>query len=63
VLHDQVGHLLDSPGHAATADDIAEWLGRCTVSWYETDEPAALKESLVLALTPRFNRQVPKPRR
>jgi hypothetical protein len=25
VLHDQVGHLLDTPDHAASAGEIAEW--------------------------------------
>jgi hypothetical protein len=63
VLHDQVGQLLDAPGNAASAEDIADWLGRCTVRWYETDNPEGAKEALVVALTPRFNRRIPKPRR
>jgi hypothetical protein len=62
VLHDEVAHALDSPGRPASAAEIAEWLARCTISWHETDEPAALKESLVVALKPRFNRQIPEPR-
>ena len=62
VLHEQVGQLLDKPGHEASATDIADWLGRCEVRWQETDNPEAEKEALVLALRPRFNRQVPKPR-
>ncbi|MEV0131167.1 GIY-YIG nuclease family protein [Dactylosporangium sp. NPDC050688] len=62
VLHDQVGQLLDTPGSTASAGEIAAWLGECTVRWYETDNPEGTKETLVLALKPRFNRQVPKPR-
>jgi hypothetical protein len=62
VLHDQVGQLLDTPGNAASAADIAGWLGRCTVRWQEADNPQGTKEALVVALRPRFNRQVPKPR-
>jgi hypothetical protein len=63
VLHDQVGQVLDTPGNAASAADIAGWLGRCTVLCQETDNPQGTKEALVVALQPRFNRQVPKPRR
>ncbi|MBM0255481.1 hypothetical protein [Micromonospora sp. 4G55] len=33
VLHEQVGQLLDAPGNAASAADIAGWLGRCEVRW------------------------------
>ncbi|WP_405092622.1 hypothetical protein OG767_06655 [Micromonospora sp. NBC_01392] len=62
VLHEQVGQLLDTPGRVATRDDIAGWLGRCEVRWHETDNPEGTKEALVLALRPRFNRQVPRPR-
>ncbi|MGW3609889.1 GIY-YIG nuclease family protein [Micromonospora sp. NPDC005163] len=62
VLHDQVGQLLDTPDNAASAADIADWLGRCEVRWQETDNPEGTKEALVVALKPRFNRQVPKPR-
>ncbi|WP_074307895.1 GIY-YIG nuclease family protein [Micromonospora cremea] len=62
VLHEQVGQLLDEQGPVATAQDIAGWLGRCEVRWQETDNPEGTKEALVLALNPRFNRQVPKPR-
>ncbi|WP_328423946.1 hypothetical protein OG470_12750 [Micromonospora sp. NBC_00389] len=62
VLHDQVGQLLDTAGNGASAADIAGWLGRCEVRWQETDNPEGTKEALVLALKPRFNRQVPKPR-
>ncbi|MBM7492693.1 hypothetical protein JOD64_003915 [Micromonospora luteifusca] len=62
VLHDQVGQLLDTPGNTTSAADIAGWLGRCEVRWQETDNPEGTKEALVLALKPRFNRQVPKPR-
>ncbi|MBQ0905241.1 hypothetical protein [Micromonospora sp. U21] len=54
--------LLDEQGPVATAQDIAGWLGRCEVRWQETDNPEGTKEALVLALNPRFNRQVPKPR-
>ncbi|MEV0156014.1 GIY-YIG nuclease family protein [Micromonospora sp. NPDC050686] len=60
VLHEQVGQLLDKPGHEASAVDIADWLGRREVRWQETDNPDGTKEALVLALKPRFNRQVPK---
>jgi hypothetical protein len=63
VLHDQVGQLLDTPGNAASAADIADWLGRRTVRWQETDNPQGTKEALILALHPCFNRQVPKQRR
>ncbi|MCF0093081.1 hypothetical protein [Micromonospora sp. MH99] len=62
VLHEQVGQLLDTPGSAASAADIADWPGRCEVRWQATDNPEGTKEALVLALKPRFNRQVPKPR-
>ncbi|MEU1964007.1 hypothetical protein ABZ541_02490 [Micromonospora sediminicola] len=62
VLHDQVGQLLDTPGRAATRDDIAGWLGRREVRWRETDNPEGTKEALVLALRPRFNRQAPRSR-
>ncbi|WP_319462724.1 GIY-YIG nuclease family protein [Micromonospora sp. RTP1Z1] len=62
VLHDQVGQLLDTPDNAASAADIAGWLSRREVRWQETDNPKGTKEALVLALKPRFNRQVPKPR-
>ncbi|MGK5521458.1 hypothetical protein ACSNN9_19185 [Micromonospora sp. URMC 107] len=62
VLHQQVGHELDKPGAVATAADIAARLARCEVRWREDDNPQATKEALVLALKPRFNRQVPKPR-
>nr|BFE63975.1 hypothetical protein GCM10020063_085010 [Dactylosporangium thailandense] len=62
VLHDQVGQLLDTPDHAASAGEIAAWLGQCTVRWYETDNPEGVKEALVLALKPRFNRRVPSQR-
>ncbi|KKK06408.1 GIY-YIG nuclease family protein [Micromonospora sp. HK10] len=62
VLHQQVGQLLDTPTEAATRQDIAGWLGRREVRWQETDNPEGTKEALVLALKPRFNRRVPKPR-
>ncbi|MET8040162.1 hypothetical protein ABZU25_04750 [Micromonospora sp. NPDC005215] len=62
VLHEQVGQLVDRQGTVATAQDIADWLGRCELRWQETDNPEGTKEALVLALKPRFNRQVPKPR-
>ncbi|MGC5020359.1 GIY-YIG nuclease family protein [Micromonospora sp. DT47] len=62
VLHDQVGQLLDTPDNAASAADIAGWLSRREVRWQETDNPEGTKEALVVALKPRFNRQVSKPR-
>ncbi|MFC4018835.1 GIY-YIG nuclease family protein [Micromonospora sp. GCM10011542] len=62
VLHDQVGQVLDTPDNEASADDIADWLGRCEVRWQEMDNPEGTKEALVVAFKPRFNRQVPKPR-
>ncbi|WP_262281691.1 GIY-YIG nuclease family protein [Micromonospora sp. MA102] len=62
VLHEQVGQLLDKPGNEASAAAIADWLGQREVRWQETDNPKGTKEALVLALKPRFNRQVPKPR-
>jgi hypothetical protein len=30
VLHEQVGELLDRPGHTASGEEIREWLSRCT---------------------------------
>jgi hypothetical protein len=62
VLHEQVGELLDRPGHIASSEEIREWLGRCTISWRRSDDSAALKAELVAALSPRFNR-VPEPPR
>ncbi|MEV0726339.1 GIY-YIG nuclease family protein [Micromonospora purpureochromogenes] len=62
VLHDQIGQELDRTGPVATASDIAHWLNRCVVRWKQTENSEAEKEALVLALTPRFNRQVPRPR-
>ncbi|MFC8614936.1 hypothetical protein ACFT9M_00760 [Micromonospora purpureochromogenes] len=62
VLHDQVGQLLDRCGPAASAADIASWLGRCIVRWRESENPAADEAALVAALKPRFNQQLPKPR-
>ena len=55
VLHEHVGELLDRPGHTASGEEIREWLGRCTVSWRLSDDPAGLKAELVAALSPRFN--------
>ncbi|MFF0313823.1 GIY-YIG nuclease family protein [Micromonospora sp. NPDC005252] len=60
VLHEQVGHELDKRGAEATASDVADWLAQREVRWHETDNPEGAKESLVVALKPRFNRQVPK---
>jgi hypothetical protein len=54
-LHEQVGEMLDRPGHSASSKEIREWLGRCTVSWRLSDDPAGLKAELVAALSPRFN--------
>ncbi|MER7457520.1 GIY-YIG nuclease family protein [Micromonospora sp. NPDC126480] len=62
VLHEQVGQLLDKQGPVAPAQDIAGWLSQREVRWQETDNPEGTKETLVLALKPRFNRQVPRPR-
>jgi MoxR-like ATPase len=61
VLHEEVGEMLDRPGHAASGAEIREWLGRCTVSWKLSDDPAALKAELVAALSPRFNRAPESP--
>ncbi|MFC8615579.1 PIN-like domain-containing protein [Micromonospora purpureochromogenes] len=55
VLHDRVGRLLDTPDHAASAADIAGWLGHCTVRWYRTGDALSVKETLIRALTPPFN--------
>ncbi|SCL34924.1 hypothetical protein GA0074692_3959 [Micromonospora pallida] len=60
VLHEQVGQELDKLGLVATSADVADWLGRCEVRWRTDDNPEATKHALVLALQPRFNRQVPK---
>ncbi|NJP32046.1 hypothetical protein [Micromonospora thermarum] len=62
MLHEQVGKLLDKQDPVATAQDIAGWLAQHEVRWQETDNPEGTKEALVLALKPRFNRQLPKPR-
>ncbi|MCI4064516.1 hypothetical protein MRQ36_18690 [Micromonospora sp. R77] len=59
VLHDQVGTRLDKRGPEATADDIAAWLGACDIRWLETGDLEATKDALVVALQPRFNRQIP----
>ncbi|GAA1550812.1 hypothetical protein GCM10009827_084340 [Dactylosporangium maewongense] len=59
VLHDQVGQDLDTPDHTASAAEIAAWLGQCAVRWYETDNPEGVKDTLILAFKPRFNRRVP----
>src|SRR6266480_4071704 len=47
VLHEQVGEMLDRPGHTASGAEIREWLGRCSVSWRLSDDPSALKAELV----------------
>lgn len=60
VLHEQVGHEIDKRGIEATASDVADWLAQREVRWHETDNPEAAKDALVLALKPRFNRQIPK---
>ena len=62
VLHDQIAHLFDTPDHTATTDDVVAWLGRRELRWQETDDPKPAKETLVRALQPCFNRQIPKPR-
>ncbi len=62
VLHEQVGELLDRPRHTASGEEIREWLGRCTVSWRLSDDPAGLKAELVATLSPRFNRAPESPR-
>lgn len=61
VLHEQIGEMLDRPGHTASGAEIREWLGRCSVSWKLSDDPAALKAELVAALSPRFNRASESP--
>jgi hypothetical protein len=58
VLHKQVGEVLDAQGDPASAPDIADWLGRCTVSWRESATPEELKASLVIAVNLRFNRRM-----
>ena len=62
VLHEQVGEMLDRPGHTASGGEIREWLGRGTVSWRQSDDPAGLKAELVATLSPRFNRASESPR-
>ncbi|MGR6317523.1 hypothetical protein Q2K19_05330 [Micromonospora soli] len=62
MLHEQVGRFVDTPTEVTTRQGISRWLGRREVRWQETDNPEGTKEVLVLALKPRFNRQVPKPR-
>jgi hypothetical protein len=58
VLHEQVGEVLDAQGDPASAPDIADWLGRCTVSWRESATAEELKASMVVAFSPRFNRRI-----
>lgn len=62
VLDEQVGEMLDSAQHTASAAEIAGWLGRCTIAWRLADDPAAVKAELVTALSPRFNRSAEAPR-
>jgi MoxR-like ATPase len=62
VLHQQVGEILDRPGHTASDEEIREWLTHSTVSWRQSDDPAGLKAELVSVLSPRFNRAVEFPR-
>lgn len=60
VLHKQVGEMLDAElGREAPQGDIEEWLGRCTFSWKEDSEPAALKTLLMDEFSPRFNTNRP----
>ncbi len=61
VLHEQVGAELDGPGHVATAQEIADWLGQCTVAWRLSDDPQELKAQLVADWQPRFNRVTEQP--
>jgi MoxR-like ATPase len=61
VLHEQVGEVLDRPGHTASGAEIRDWLGRCSISWKLSDDSAALKAELVAALSPRFNRASESP--
>ncbi|NGY65070.1 DUF4935 domain-containing protein [Lentzea sp. NEAU-D13] len=56
VLHDRVGRLLDTPENFVQATDVADWLGNCSVRWYETNDPASVKEALLGTNNPRFNR-------
>jgi MoxR-like ATPase len=56
VLHEQVGEMLDRPGHTASSGEIREWLGHCSISWRLSDDPSVLKAELVAELSPRFNR-------
>lgn len=62
VLHEQVGEVLDAEGKLASASEIADWLGRCMISWRVSGDPESIKASLVVILKPRFNRRVPNPR-
>jgi hypothetical protein len=56
VLHDRIGRLLDTSENQAQPTEIAKWLGNCNVRWYETDDPASVKEALLGTNDPRFNR-------
>ncbi|MEU8216204.1 HNH endonuclease [Micromonospora taraxaci] len=60
VLHEQVGRLLDQRGAPAGAADVADWLSHCDLRWLRTHDAQGVKEALVAALGPRFNRRVPK---
>ncbi|WP_448624129.1 GIY-YIG nuclease family protein [Geodermatophilus sp. URMC 64] len=62
VLHEQVGAELDGPDHLATAQEIADWLGGCTVAWRLSEDPEELKAQLVAEWQPRFNRRTEQPR-
>ncbi|AVT30030.1 hypothetical protein C6361_11585 [Plantactinospora sp. BC1] len=60
VLHKQVGEELDRDRTttAATADEIAGWLGERTLRWRVTEDRRGLKAALVSRLSPRFNHQL-----
>jgi hypothetical protein len=62
ALHQQVGKILDRPGHTASSEEIREWLTHSAVSWRQSDDPAGLKAELVAVLSPRFNRALEFPR-
>lgn len=61
VLAEQVAAMLKSPEGDPSPDELRAWFAQRRVSWLESSQRHELKRNLVLALRPRFNRQIPGP--